>query len=147
MAPRAGRSADNQSLVRVIIVGCGRVGSRLALQMVGEGHEVTIIDTTPNSFTRLGNDFPGNPMIGDGTDEEMLRRAGIEAADALIAVTPGDNRNIMAAQIAQHVFNVKHVICRLYDPIRDEVYRQLGLRTFCPTVWGADTVRAMIKGG
>ena len=132
--------------MKVLIVGCGRVGARLAREMSGAGHQVTIIDSIPAALTRLGDDFAGSALVGDGMDEEMLKRAGIEDADAFVAVTQGDNRNIFAAQIAQHVFNVPKVVCRLYDPIRDKVYRQLGLQTICPTVWGTDTVREMLVG-
>jgi trk system potassium uptake protein TrkA len=138
--------------VKVLIVGCGRVGSRLAQELDDEGHDVTIVDNNPDAFSRsasrgaFGENFRGNFVVGDGTEADLLRRAGIEDADCFIAVTQGDNRNIMAAQIAQNVFHVPKVVCRIYDPIRDEVYRKLGLRVFCPTTEGASVVRAMIEG-
>lgn len=91
--------------------------------------------------------FKGNVVVGDGCDAEVLRRSGIEEADAFVAVTEGDNRNIMAAQIAQHVFKVPRVVCRIYDPVREDAYRKLGLSTFCPTVIGADIVKRMIEDG
>ncbi len=128
----------------MLIVGCGRVGARLALDMTAAGHEVTILDINPASFSRLGEAFDGEAIIGDGIDVDTLRRAGIEQADAFCALTQGDNRNIMAAQIAQHLFKVETVICRIADPIRDEVYRKLGLRTYCPTLIGAATVRSLL---
>ena len=136
--------------MRVLIVGCGRVGSQLALEMSKEGHDVTIVDRDPSAFAKaatrgvLGTSFTGNEMVGDGIDAEILKRAGIEESDVFIAVTEGDNRNIMAAQIAQHVFNVPKVICRIYDPEREEAYRGLGLNTLCPTVEGANKIRHMI---
>jgi trk system potassium uptake protein TrkA len=123
--------------VRIVIVGCGRVGSTLARQMVEEGHEVGVVDENVASFARLGEDFGGQMVVGSGIDEETLRRAGIERADCFASVTNGDNRNIMAAQIAKEVFKVQRVITRIYDPIRAQVYRELGLETICPTTIGA----------
>ena len=123
--------------MKVIIVGCGRVGSRLALALDQAGNEVTIIDERVAAFDRLGNDFHGNMVVGTGIDLGVLRRAGIEHADAFASVTNGDNRNLMAAQIAQVVFHVPRVITRIYDPIRAQVYRELGLETICPTTIGA----------
>ena len=125
-------------------MGCGRVGSRLALQLVQEDHDVTIIDQSGSAFARLGENFPGTALIGNGIDEDMLKRAGIEEADAFCALTNGDNRNIMSAQMAQHVFNVPKVVCRIYDPIRYEVYKSLGLGVICPTVSGTETVHEIL---
>jgi trk system potassium uptake protein TrkA len=136
--------------VKVVIVGCGRLGSRLAAELDDEGHEVTIIDTNPAAFSRsaargvFSESFRGSFVIGDGTEDELLRRAGVDEADCFIAVTEGDNRNIMSAQIAQTVFKVPRVVCRIYDPIRDEVYRSLGLHVFCPTTSGATHIRQML---
>ena len=115
-----------------------------------EGHEVTIVDRDPGSFSRaaareaLSQDFKGNFLVGDGTEADLLRRAGIEEADSFVAVTEGDNRNIMAAQIAKQIYKVPRVVCRIYDPIRGEVYRKLGLEVFCPTIEGAARVRQML---
>jgi trk system potassium uptake protein TrkA len=130
--------------VKVVIVGCGRVGARLALQLTAEGHEVTVIDQSANAFSRLGENFAGTALIGNGIDEDMLKRAGIEEADAFCALTNGDNRNIMSAEMAQHVFNVPKVVCRIYDPIRYEVYKDLGLGVICPTIMGTDTVHQIL---
>jgi trk system potassium uptake protein len=130
--------------VKVVIVGCGRVGARLALQLTDEGHEVTVIDQSANSFSRLGDNFAGTALIGNGIDEDMLKRAGIEDADAFCALTNGDNRNIMSAEMAQHVFNVPKVVCRIYDPIRYEVYKELGLGVICPTIMGTDIVHEIL---
>jgi trk system potassium uptake protein TrkA len=137
--------------VKVLIVGCGRVGSRLAQELDRGGHEVTIVDSDPGAFRRFASrgvfedSFGGSFMVGDGMEADLLRRAGAEEADCFIAVTQGDNRNIMAAQIAQNVFHVDKVVARIYDPIRTEVYRKLGLSVFCPTIEGAATVRTMIE--
>jgi len=139
--------------VKVLIVGCGRIGSRLAQELDRDGHDVTIVDNNPAAFSRSASrgvfdeSFRGNFVVGDGMEADLLRRAGIEEADCFIAVTQGDNRNIMAAQIARSVFNVDKVVCRIYDPIRTEVYRKLGLDVFCPTVEGAASIRRMIKNG
>jgi trk system potassium uptake protein TrkA len=127
--------------MKVIIVGCGRVGARLARQLDAEGHSVVVVDQQVSAFERLGRDFRGAMVVGNCVDEAVLRRAGIEGADCFVSVTNGDNRNLMAAQIAQRIFKVKRVITRLYDPIRESVFREMGLETFCPTTLGADLVR------
>src|SRR3990170_4705125 len=113
-------------------MGCGRVGARLASMLDSEGDKVTIVDIEPYAFRRLPTDFNGTAMVGNGIDVDVLRRAGIEQADAFAAVTQGDNRNVMAAQIAKHIFNVRKVVLRIYDPIREELYRTLGLETISP---------------
>ncbi len=133
--------------VNVIIVGCGRVGASLAQDLDAKGHKVTVIDERVSAFNRLGREFRGEMIVGTGIDESVLRRAGIEDADCFASVTNGDNRNIMAAQIAQTVFNVKRVITRIYDPIREEVYRDLGLETFCPTSMGAALITEYFTDG
>ena len=128
--------------MKVVILGSGRVGATLAQMMLREGHDVTIIDQNSDSFDRLGEGFPqANTVIGDGTDEDVLRRAGIEHADAFVAATNGDNRNILAAQVAKYIFGVKRVMCRIYDPIRQETYNSLGLESICPTIVGAKLFR------
>lgn len=124
--------------MKVVIMGCGRVGATLATLMDQAGHRVTVIDSNSDAFQRLRSDFKGEKLAGNGVDEEILRRAGIETADAFAAVTNGDNRNIMASQIAKEIFNIKKVVCRIYDPIRDSTYREMGMETFCPTLVGAD---------
>ncbi len=127
--------------MRVIIVGCGRVGARLARQLDAEGHHVAVVDQLVSAFNRLGRDFGGEMIVGNCIDEAVLRRAGVASADCFVSVTNGDNRNLMAAQIAQRIFKVRRVITRVYDPIREAVYRELGLETFCPTSLGADLNR------
>lgn len=119
--------------MNVVIMGCGRVGSYLATRLDREGNQVTVIDLTAEAFRRLPDEFNGETVVGTGIDEQVLRMAGIARADAFIAVTEGDNRNIMAAQVAREIFGVREVIARIYDPIREEVYRGLGLGTICPT--------------
>ena len=114
-------------------MGCGRVGAWLAGLLDAEGHQVTILDIDTYSFRRLPSTFGGTALLGNGIEEESLKKAGIEEADAFVAVTQGDNHNVMAAQIAKHIFNVPKVICRIYDPIRQELYDTLGLETFSPT--------------
>lgn len=120
--------------MKIIIMGCGRTGSQLAAMLDAEGHQITILDTNENSFRRLPSDFNGTALVGDGTDDETLKKAGIEEADAFVAVTQGDNRNIMSAQIAKHIFKVPKVLLRIYDPLRRELYTNLGLDAFSPTV-------------
>lgn len=133
--------------MKVIIMGCGRLGAHLARRLVQAGHDVTVIDRNSDSFARLGNDFKGTMVLGVGIDEDVLRRAGIETADAFIAVSNGDNTNAMAAQIAKLVFQVPHVVARLYDPVREETYHTLGLmETICPTVMASDEICKIILG-
>ena len=112
-----------------IVMGCGRVGARLANLLLPHGHEVVVLDTNPSAFRRVSaGTFTGTTMLGNGIDIDVLRRAGIERADAFVAATQGDNRNIMAAQIAKHVFKVPKVVTRIYDPIRSDTFSDLGLR-------------------
>ena len=123
--------------VKIVILGCGRVGSTLATMLDRAGHTVSIIDYSSDAFQRLSPDFSGETIPGNGVDEEVLIRAGIKEADAFVAVTNGDNRNIMASQIAKEIFKVNKVMCRIYDPIREETYHELGLETISPTKVGA----------
>ena len=131
--------------MKVVIMGCGRVGAWLARLLDVDGHSVTVLDTDPYSFRRLPPDFNGTALVGNGIDEEALKRAGIEEADAFVAVTQGDNRNIMAAQIAKHVFNVPKVMCRIYDPLRQELYSTLGLEAISPTTVFAEMLREKLE--
>ncbi len=131
--------------MKVVIMGCGRVGAQLAELLDTDGHEVTILDIDAFSFKRLSSTFGGTALIGNGIDQEALKRAGIEEADVFVAVTQGDNRNIMAAQIAKHIFNVPRVICRIYDPLRKEIYEMLGIEALSPTVVFAQLLREKIE--
>lgn len=126
--------------MKVVILGCGRVGSHLAETLAAEGHEVTIIDRNPAAFNRLSPGFPGTTVLGTGIDEDILKRAGIEGTDAFLATTNGDNTNIMASQIAKEIFRVPKVIARIYDPQREEIYRALGLETIAPTTIAAEMI-------
>ena len=132
--------------MNIVILGCGRVGALLALQLERAGNSVTIIDKSSEAFQRLDAEFTGVTVTGNGVDEEVLRRANIEKADAFVAVTNGDNRNIMASQIAKELFHIKKVLCRIYDPLRESSYRELGLQTFCPTIVGADMLFKALQG-
>ena len=132
--------------MKVVIMGCGRVGARLAALLDESGHEVTVLDNDTYSFRRLPSTFGGNALFGNGIDEEALRRAGIEEADIFVALTQGDNRNVMACQIAQHIFNVPRVICRIYDPLRQELYSTMGLESISPTTVFAEMFREKIEG-
>ena len=119
--------------MKTVIMGCGRVGAELATLLDREGQEVTILDIDPDAFGQLPADFKGSCVVGNGIDQDVLRRIGLAEADAFVAVTPGDNRNVMACQIAKHIFDVPKVVCRIFDPIRQELYRSLGLETISPT--------------
>lgn len=120
--------------MKILIMGCGRTGALLASMLDADGHQVTIIDVDDYSFRRLPADFKGTALVGDGTDDETLKKAGIEGSDVFIAITQGDNRNILSAQIAKHLFKVPKVLLRIYDPLRRELYNNLGLESFSPTV-------------
>ena len=126
-------AGEVRTVMKVVIMGCGRVGSRLATLLDREGHLVSVIDTNQNQFSRLPADFRGGTVLGTGIDEDVLRSAGIEDADAFVATTEGDNRNIMASQVAREIFRVPEVVTRIYDPAREEIYRGLGFDTVCPT--------------
>ncbi len=132
--------------MNILIMGCGRVGARLATLLDEDGHKVTILDNDTYSFRRLPASFGGTALFGNGIDEESLKKAGIEKADVFVAVTQGDNRNVMACQIAKHIFNVPRVVCRIYDPLREEMYSALGLETLSPTKIIGQLLREMIKG-
>jgi trk system potassium uptake protein TrkA len=130
----------------IIIMGCGRVGARVAQMLTTAGHEVTIMDVMSSAFTRLGPDFRGTTVLGDATDQEVLKRAGIERADAFLAATQGDNRNIMASQIAKHIFGVKRVVTRIYDPLRSDTFTALGLQAISPTIIGSNAFYEELTG-
>src|SRR6516225_10103874 len=130
--------------MRYLIVGCGRVGSALAKLLDADGHEVIVVDENPAAFKRLGAKFKGHEVVGTGIDYDVLKRAGAASADGFIAVTNGDDRNIMAALIAQRMFKIKRVVARIYDPPRGQMYRELGVETVCPTTVGAKLIRDVL---
>jgi trk system potassium uptake protein TrkA len=131
--------------MKIIIMGCGRVGAQLAIMLEKEGHEVTTIDKHADSFKRLPSDFGGKALLGNGTDEDDLKKAGIEETDAFVAVTEGDNRNVMAAQIAKNIYNVPKVVCRIYDPLRRDIYSMLGLDAISPTTVFAQLLKEKLE--
>jgi len=131
--------------MNIVIMGCGRVGAQLANILDAEGHKITVLDINPDSFRKLSPEFKGTALIGDGTDEDTLRHAKIEDADGFVAVTQGDNRNVLAAQIAKHIFGVKKVVCRIYDPLRRELYANLGLETVSPTIIFAQLLKERLE--
>jgi len=128
----------------VIIIGCGRVGSQLAILLASEGHDVMVIDKRRSSFERLGNSFNGLTLVGSGFDLVLLKQAGIEKTDAFCAVTNGDNTNLIAAQVAKKIFKVPKVIARVYDPQRAHIYAALGLDIISGTILLAAMLRDKI---
>jgi trk system potassium uptake protein TrkA len=141
------RPAGRQS-VHVVVVGCGRVGSELAGALESTGHSVAIIDKNAKAFGRLPAGFAGRRIVGFGFDQDHLRTAGIDHADALAAVTSGDNSNILCARIARETFGIEHVVARIYDPRRALIYQRLGIPTVATVAWTTDQVlRRLLPGG
>jgi trk system potassium uptake protein TrkA len=130
--------------MKILIMGCGRVGEQLARLMDSEGHDVSIIDIESESLRRLGAPFKGKKVRGIGFDRDVLVKAGIEDADAFAATSSSDNANIVAARIARNIFKVPRVVARIYDPRTAEMYERLGLRTISSTIWGAERFRELI---
>ena len=131
--------------MNIIIMGCGRVGAELAKIFDTEGHRVTIMDIDAKSFDILPSDFGGTALLGDATDEETLKKAGIEQADAFIVVTRDDDKNAMTAQIAKQIFDVPKVICRMYDPLRVEFFESLELEAISPILLFVELVKEKLK--
>ncbi|MFN8442881.1 MAG: TrkA family potassium uptake protein [Caldilineaceae bacterium] len=130
--------------MRIIIVGCGRWGAGLAQKLDQIGHEITVVDQDPDNFGRLGSSFKGNKTEGIGFDREVLLAAGIERADGLAATTPSDEVNFVTARIAREVFRVPHVIARIYDPLKADLCRQLGLNAVTPAIWGVNRAAELL---
>ncbi len=128
------------SAVHVIVVGCGRVGSRLALELVHDGHTVTVIDRDAVAFRRLPSEWGGKSIVGAGFDRDRLEEAGAGHATALAAVTSGDNSNILSARIARETYEIPNVVARIYDPRRAEIYQRLGIPTVATVTWTTDQV-------
>jgi trk system potassium uptake protein TrkA len=126
--------------MRVVVVGCGRVGSELAMLLSREGNEVAVIDKNPRALQRLAMDWGGKGVVGFGFDRDALEQAGISGADALAAVTNGDNSNILTARIARETYQVPNVVARIYDPRRAVIYRRLGIPTVATVTWTVDQV-------
>ena len=131
--------------MKAIVIGCGRVGSSIARQLLGEGWEVTAVDEKEDALARLGDDWRGGFVIGHGMDVDVLRAAGIEDADAVVVATDGDNTNIVIGQVAQKRFGVGCVVVRLLDPARAKFYNERGLRTVCPTSVAIDTLMEAVR--
>ena len=129
--------------MKIIIMGCGRVGEQVARLMDAEGHEVVVIDCDGQALARLGPQFKGRAVVGVGFERRTLLAAGIEQADAFAATSSSDDANIVAARLARYVFQVPRVVARLFDPRRAEIYQRLGLVTISPTTWGAERIREL----
>ena len=132
--------------MNVVIVGCGRTGAFLAELLDQAGDTVSIVDVERSAFKRLPTNFKGTPVLGDGTDMDILRQAGIESATAFVSLTQGDNRNLMAAQIAKKIFGVGQVLAKVNDPIRAATYRGQGLYTFSRTTILGTLLHAVLAG-
>jgi len=126
--------------MKIIVMGCGRVGSQVSQLLAQHGHEVTVIDHDANALARLGTEFKGRVVRGLGFDRNVLLEAGVETAEGFIAASSSDNANIVAARTARSIFHVPRVVARLYDPVRAEVYHRLGLTTISSTAWGAQRI-------
>lgn len=136
------------SAMHVVIMGCGRVGSAIALELEASGATVSIIDQSREAFRRLGGSFQGTTVTGIGFDRDIMLEAGIEKADAFAALSNGDNSNILAARVAREVFGVKNVVARIYDPARAEIYQRLGIPTVATVTWATEQVlRRLLPGG
>ena len=119
--------------MKAVVIGCGRVGSAIALQLHREGWDVNVVDEREEALTRLGTDWPGGFVVGHGMDTDVLHRAGIDDADAVVVATTGDNTNLVIGQVAQKRYGIDCVVVRVLDPARADFYAKRGLRTVCPT--------------
>jgi trk system potassium uptake protein len=144
---RSSVSLCSVPVVHIVVMGCGRVGSTLAHHLQRLDHSVAVIDQDPIAFRRLGDNFKGKIIAGVGFDRDTLMAAGIEGADAFAAVSSGDNSNIIAARVARETFGVGHVVARIYDPLRAEVYERLGIPTIATVPWTASRLLKNILGG
>lgn len=131
--------------MKVIIVGCGRIGSGLAQTLDKIGHSVTVIDTDPSAFEKLSPSFSGNKTTGVGFDRDILLKAGIERADAVVSVTSSDETNAVIARLASRVFRVPKAVARLFDPRKADIYKRFGIQTVDTTTWGIERVIHMIS--
>ncbi len=130
--------------MKIIIIGCGRVGAGLAQNLCLRRHAITVVDKDPAAFARLGPAFPGKTVVGIGFDREVLIAAGIERADGLAAVTASDEVNVVAARLANQFFHVPRVVARLYDPRKAEIYERLGVQTISTTTWGINRIADLL---
>ncbi len=132
--------------MQIIVAGCGKVGAQFAKTMSREGHEIAIVDSNSENFRLLGDDFRGLTILGVPIDEDVLKEAGIESADGFAALTPDDNINMMACQIAKEIFNVPKIFSRVQDPVKEQVFYQFGVHTVCPTNMAVSEFRALMMG-
>lgn len=130
--------------MRIVIIGCGRVGGFLAGLLDAEGHDVTVVDLDRAAFQHLPTTYKGNTYLGNGADLDVLRKVGVDTAEAFLALTEGDNRNLMAAQIAKEMFRVQRVIAKVNDPIRAQIYREKGITTISRTTILGTLMHAML---
>ena len=133
--------------MKFVIVGCGRVGAALAEAFDNAGHEVIVLDLSTRAFDRLSGEFKGQAVRGDGTDEDVLRKAGAEGADVFLALTEGDNRNVMATQVAVEKLSVGRVMAKINDPVRAAAYAELGIATVCRTTMLTDAILSFLSLG
>jgi trk/ktr system potassium uptake protein len=131
--------------MKAVVIGSGRVGSSIALQLVHEEWDVTVVDENEDALSRLGDHWPGGFIVGHAMDVEVLREAGIEEADAVVVATDGDNTNIVVGQVAQKRFGINCVVVRVLDPARADFYRERGMRTVCPTKIAIDTLTEAVR--
>lgn len=131
--------------MKALVIGCGRVGASVALQLNGEGWDVAVVDENEDALSRLGEHWPGTFVVGHGMDSDLLREAGIEDADAVVVATDGDNTNIIIAQVAQKRFGINCVVVRILDPARADFYAARGMRTVCPTRVSIDTLMETVR--
>ena len=131
--------------MKLIVIGCGRVGSTIAKQFASEGWEVTAIDEKESALNRLGEDWSGGFIVGHGMDTAVLREAGIEDADSVVVATDGDNTNLVIGQVAQKRFGIECTVVRILDPARADFYRQRGMRTICPTSTAIDALTEAVR--
>jgi trk system potassium uptake protein len=131
--------------VKALVIGCGRVGSAVSLQLAGSGWDVTVLDENEDSLARLGEHWTGGFVVGHGMDLQLLRQGGIEDADAVVVTTDGDNTNIVLAQVAQKQFEVPTVVVRILDPARAQFYAERGLRIVCPTSAAIETLVETVR--
>jgi trk system potassium uptake protein len=131
--------------VKLIVIGCGRVGSTIAKRFAGEGWDVTAVDENESALNRLGEDWTGGFIVGHGMDAAVLRKAGIEDADSVVVSTDGDNTNLVIGQVAQKRFGIECTVVRILDPARADFYRERGLRTICPTSTAIDALSDAVR--
>ncbi len=131
--------------MKVIIVGLGRMGAGLTLSLIKKGHQVTVIDSNPEAFDILGKDFPGTKILGFGFDRDVLLNAKIDKVDAVVSCTESDEINVVIARVARNIYRVPHVVARLYDSRKADIYRRLGIQTISTTAWGIERATELLS--